>query len=95
MQKFTNGIPQSPQYIVGKIARCCAQSLVPACRIRHCGVQQGKLVFLFRIKTKGQVKSHFETTLKVTVHAKRRVATVPKLYFWKRTGTNNDGRARQ
>ena len=30
-----------------------------ACRMRHCGVKQVKLVFLCRIKTKGKVKSHF------------------------------------
>ena len=53
-----NGISQIPQKKVGGIASCCAQSLVPVLRKRHCGVQQVKSVFFFRIKTKGKVKSH-------------------------------------
>ena len=35
--KITSGIPQIPLHLVGEIASCCAQSLVPACRIRHVG----------------------------------------------------------
>ena len=35
--KITSGIPQIPLHLVGKIASCCAQSLVLACRIRHVG----------------------------------------------------------
>ena len=92
IRNFSNGIPQIPQKVVGEVASCCAQSLVLACRIRHCGVQQVKLVFFFRIKTKGKVKSHFETNLKVTVRAKRRSTTVPKVYFSERTASNSDGR---
>ena len=30
--KITSGIPQIPLHLVGEIASCCAQSLVPACR---------------------------------------------------------------
>ena len=70
-------------------------SLVPACRIRHCGVQQVKWVFFFRINTKGEVKSHFQINLKVMVPAKRRNGTVPKFYFWERKASKGDGRARQ
>ena len=33
--KITCGIPQIRLHLVGEIASCCAQSLVPACRIRH------------------------------------------------------------
>ena len=32
MRKITSGIPQIPLHLVGEIASCCAQSLVPACR---------------------------------------------------------------
>ena len=35
--KITSRIPQIPLHLVGEIASCCAQSLVPACRIRHVG----------------------------------------------------------
>ena len=35
--KITSGIPQILLHLVGEIASCCAQSLVPACRIRHVG----------------------------------------------------------
>ena len=60
------------------------QRLVPACRKRHCGVQQVKLVVFFRIKIKGKVKSHFETIPKVTVSARRRSAIVPKFFVWQK-----------
>ena len=32
MCKITSGIPQIPLHLVGEVASCCAQSLVPACR---------------------------------------------------------------
>ena len=64
------------------MASCCAQSLVPACRKRHCGVQQVNMVFFLRIKSKGKVKSHFYTILEVIVLAKRCKATGPEFYFW-------------
>ena len=35
--KYISEIPQIPLHLVGEIASCCAQSLVPACRIRHVG----------------------------------------------------------
>ena len=37
IRKITSGIRQILLHLVGEIASCCAQSLVPACRIRHVG----------------------------------------------------------
>ena len=54
IREFSYRVPQIPQKVVGEAASCCAQSLIPACRIRYCGVQQVNLVFFSELKLKAK-----------------------------------------
>ena len=73
---------------------CCAQSLVPACCKRQYGVQRVKWVFFFGIKTKGNVRSHFQRITKVKVPAERCNGKVPKVLLLGKSTTGSLRRVR-